>query len=356
MSISNTSQLKVGIVIKQFGTDYFGKMIDGAVEALRKACIDPVVIAGGVSAEEEQHAIDSLLNKQCDGLILQSDYLDDNALHEVCERHSNTVLMNRYLPEFKENCVFVDNYSAARKAAKYLIENGHSSIAMVSGPYNLKDSQERYRGFHDELSSYGITINPKLLIESTFGEGGGKRAIKMLLDSQIDFTAVYFHNDIMAVGAMSYCSSVNIRIPEDLSVIGFDDQDLARKVTPGLTTVRQPLVQIGERSGQLLVELLTNSVKRTSNEFKLDLIERDSACSLISSDNPEAKKVKLTAREIECLNWTSKGKTASEVAVILGISHSTVEFHLRKAGKKLNTVNRVHLVAKAIAESHLMAH
>lgn len=347
------SQLKVGILVQLFGATYFGQMVDGASTYLKSKGVTCIVKSGTFTAESELEAIKALLNENCDGLIIQSDWMSDDMLEEIYKLQSNIILMNRYFVKQKYKCVFVDNYSAAKNAATYLVKRGHQRIAMVTGFPTHKDVIERTKGFADQLDFYGQTLLPSLTIESDFTEKGGHEAMKALLNANVDLTAVWFQNDTMAVGAILYCQSVSVRIPEDISIMGFDDQDMARQVSPTLTTIKQPMHEIGMKSGELLYEKLTEAKQRKPVEIKLDIIERDSVAALYKPESKMAEKVRLSTREIECLNWASKGKTAYESAVIIGISESTVVFHLRNASVKLNTVNRTHSVAKAILDSHL---
>jgi len=353
MNDEHTNKLRVGVLVQLFGAKYFGSMVDGASSYLTSKGVSCIVKSGNSTAETEFQAVKTLLNENCDGLIIQSDWMSDDMLEEIFTLHPNIVLMNRYFVQQKYQCVFVDNYSASKNAAKYLVKKGHQRIAMVTGFPDHKDAIERTKGFADQLDFYGQTLLPSLTIESDFTEKGGHEAMKSLINSNVEFTAVWFQNDMMAVGAILYCQSVSIRVPEDVSIMGFDDQDIARQISPTLTTIKQPMNEIGIKSGELLYEKLTRAKQRKPVEIKLDIIERKSVATLHESDNKMTEKVKLSTREIECLNWASKGKTAYESAVIMGISESTVVFHLRNAGVKLNTVNRTHSVAKAILGSHL---
>lgn len=356
-STNNTStenrQFKIGIVVQLFGAQFFGRMVDGATGLLTDKGATCIVKSGGFTAESEYNAITALVDENCDGLIIQSDWMNDDLLEEVYRLQPNIVLMNRYFVKQKYNCVFVDNYSAAKNAAKYLVKKGHQNIALVTGQPTHQDVIERTKGFVDQLHMYGLSLLPSLTIDSNFTEKGGYEAMKLLLNSKADFTAVWFQNDTMAVGAIMYCQSISLRVPEDISIMGFDDQDMARQISPALTTIKQPLKEIGEMSGQLLYEKLTEAKQRKPVEVKVNIIERNSVATLDKTENKVGEKVKLSAREIECLNWASKGKTAHESSIIMGISESTVVFHLRNAGVKLNTVNRTHSVARAILDSYI---
>lgn len=353
MNNSRDNRFKIGILVQLFGATYYGRLVDGASSYLNMQGATTIVKSGSSNAEYEYNAVETLINENCNGLIIQSDWMSDDTIERIFELQPNTVLMNRYCVKHKYNCVFVDNYSAGKKAARYLIKKGHKKIALVTGQSTHKDVIERTKGFIDQLNLYGLSLPHTLQLESDFTEKGGHSSMKALIDSNIEFSAVWFQNDTMAVGAALYCQSINIRIPEDISIMGFDDLDLARHVSPKITTIRQPLKQIGESSGKLIYEKLSNAKQRKPVEFKLDIVERDSVSTLHEPVQGDREKVKLSTREIECLNWASKGKTSYESAVIIGISENTVVFHLRNASVKLNTVNRTHSVAKAILDSHI---
>ena len=361
MNTTDSTPLKVGIIVKLFGAKYYGQMVDGASTYLHTKGINTIVKSSSIPPEHEFdaartiefNAARTLIDENCNGLIVQSDFMNDDMLMEIARLQPNVVFMNRYCAKLKNHCVFVDNHSAGKTAAKYLIKKGHNNIALVTGPTNHQDTLLRTKGFIEQLRQYGICVSPKLILERNFCEDGGYRAIKKLLDTKLDFTAVAFQNDQMAVGAMLYCQENHIRVPEDLSILGFDDQDLARQIAPGLSTIRQPLVDIGAKSGKLIHDIMTTGQPQKPVELKLDLVIRNSVCTLKNHENKVGDRAKLSAREIECLSWIAQGKTSGETALILSISESTVAFHLRKASEKLNTVNRTHAVAKAILDSHL---
>jgi len=163
-----------------------------------------------------------------------------------------------------------------------------------------------------------------------------------------DVTGIFFHNDEMAIGALLACRRLGIRVPQDISIIGFDGLPMCEYVTPRLTSVEQPLLQLGEQAARIVCDLISGveqSQRILGARYQPVLVERE---SVAAPPGHSQEQVSLTQRELECLTWTANGKTSWEIAVILGVSESTATFHLRNAGNKLKASNRAHAVAKAM--------
>lgn len=352
VTASNQCNGVVGIVTKTFRGSYYGRMVQCIADFMQERGYLAVV----QSCDLSQGNMDKWLHlqaSQCDGLIIHSDTLSDEALTNIFEQYPATILMNRYLRKFPSRCVYLDNRLGGALAAKYLVQQGHTSVAMVTGPSGLHEVKERTLGFNNMLDKYP-DAHCRLHIESDFNMEGGAVAMETIVNSKNSISAVFFQNDDMAYGALAYCQKLGISIPEAYSIIGYDDLLPCNFTQPRLTSIHQPLEAIGEAAAAKLHKLLSNEEqdkKTTSASGKLHcdyflptVTERNSVARMPDDHHDH----QLSDREVECLTWTAKGKTSWEISVILGIAECTVSFHLRNVGKKLCTNNRTHSVTLAL--------
>lgn len=339
---------RIGIITNEFSSSYYGQMVQGACNYLMAHGYQTIVQSNFCSHKGELLAWSSLNELDCDGLIIHSNALTDAELHEIFKRYNNTILLNRNLENYESRCVYTDNLIGGSLAARCLIDHGHENIAMISGPKRFHEVNQRAQGFIKELKENDRDV--KITVEGDFQQPSGEACIEQILDAGLDITAVFAHNDNMAFGAMNRCRLRDIKIPEDLTIIGYDGLAMCEYVSPKLTSVQQPLYTLGDRAARLMVRLLTDDKSRAkvnskSNTYTPVLAERESVAPPKGYSN---EKVALTHRETECLTWTARGKTAWEISVILDISESTSTFHLRNAVLKFKASNRTHAVAKAL--------
>jgi len=351
--------LRVGLIVCTFYSTYYSRMLDSAVNTLNELGIDAVVRSSNETCEGELQAFESLIDCGCDAFIIYSNELDDDTLRDMLIAHPTSVLMNRLVEGVESRCIYNDNVVGGQLAAEYLLAKGHHRIAMVTGQRYRREVWARSRGFVNALARQSVSMPEHLIIESNFTEEGGAQALETLVNLDTDVSAVFFHNDHMAVGAMLAAPNLQQVIPQDLSVIGFDDVGDGRHVLPGLTTVHQPLNRIGRHAAHIVHGLLETPRLAEVTQFNKphdyhpNIVERESVADLKTDAalRGEHKKHELTRREVQCLYWTAQGKTSWEIACILGIAESTITYHLRNSIRKLNASNRVHAVAKALNES-----
>lgn len=194
-----------------------------------------------------------LRSRYLDGVVVSSAPLDDPIFPLLLEDNVPFVIVGRY-PHERANYVDVDNVVGARMAVEHLLRLGHERIATITGPLNTFAAQDRLEGYRQALASRGIPVDEHLIMEGDFTEQGGRTAMQRLLPHQP--TAVFAASDTMAVGAIKALREAALRVPEDVAVVGFDDVPLASMVEPALTTVRQPIEQLGSMAVELLIGLL----------------------------------------------------------------------------------------------------
>jgi len=337
---------RVGIVTNSFESVYYSLVMEAASNHLKSRGFGVVAQAKAPEASSEREAFAALVESECDGYIFQADVMSDDEVNSLMQTHPTAVMINRHLPLFPERCVDINNVVGGEIAAQYLVAQGHQRIAMVRGPEKFYATHERALGFRRTLEQHDIKV--ELDLAGNFEELSGEQAVTHLHANHQDITAIFFQNDDMAFGALNACRKLGIKVPEALSIIGFDGIPMCDYMTPRLTSVQQPMRQMGELAAQIVADLLEaveEDGRAIGTTYLPVLGERESVAPR-AGHSPE--KVVLTQRETECLTWTANGKTSWEISVILGVSESTATFHLRNAATKLKASNRTHAAVKAL--------
>ncbi len=331
---------RIGIMAEVLGDANHAAMVDAAVRTCESHGFSTLVVSSGTSESEERYAWETLSRSDCDGLLMTSEYLDNDSLARLMSTRQHVVLANLH------------NVHVGSIAAEHLISQGHRQIAVVTGPQHRFSTQHRTEGFLKQTDK-PLWRNVSLeTIEAPFSFKGGAQAMRILLSKKIQPTAVFFHHDIMALGAMAACKKQSIRVPNDVSILGCGDIDAASQSTPGLSTIYLPLAALGKFAATRLINQI-NGVrlapsKESDSKLLVPTVEaRNSVRDITKTMLPGTDSV-VSTRERDCLQWAAKGKTSWEMSQILGISESTIIYHLRNATKKLDAANRMHAVAKAL--------
>ena len=283
--LASKSSKTIGVVINQFSSSYYGRMLQGAEDTLTGLKFKTIVESSKESAEGELRAVSSLLDRQCEGIVLHSDMLSDAQLRDLLFKQPKIVLMNRLLEGFENRCVYLDNVRGGSVAADYLFDKGHREIAVVTGPEKFFESEDRLKGFTAQLARRGIALNPAHIIKGDFGARSGRAAMESIRAKGQNVTAVFCMNDEMAAGAIDFCLEHGICVPKTLSILGFDDHEMSRFLHPKLTTVRQPLAEIGSAAGSL-AHALARGTDHSENKkvFEAEVVERASVMEIVTSD------------------------------------------------------------------------
>ena len=253
---SNRSNM-IGAVVVDVGTPYFANMVYGLQRATRRAGKALMVSSGYADQDEEARAIIELVDRSCDGILL---YLERPLRADVAEiiraARIPVVMIGRMGCEVARGSVTLDNFGGARAAMRFLLEQGHRRIVHLSGQADFGDTVARLTGIEAALAEYGMTMSDIRVVNGIFHQDFGCSATMALLDEGHDFTAIFAGDDDMAAGVLLALRHAGKSIPGDVSVIGFDDTFHARHLWPPLTTVRQPVDEIGETAADMLLQLL----------------------------------------------------------------------------------------------------
>jgi LacI family transcriptional regulator len=273
--LASGQSMAIGVLTQNFGSPFYDSILQGVVQGLQNTNYFPIFADGLWEAEVEYEAIMRMVQRKIDGLIILGGYMTAKDLGQLSEIFP-VILVARHLPDFEENCIYIDNSAASFKATKYLIELGHKRIAHVSGRPDHPDGASRLRGYKMALENFGIEIHPDLIVEGNFRRQSGVLAVENLLSKGISFSAIFAANDQMAFGVRLGLYRRGIRVPDDLSLVGFDDEPAAAFMVPPLTTVRQPAVELGQEAARIILARLKGQSISTP-KLEAELVVRESS-------------------------------------------------------------------------------
>ena len=268
----------IGVMLPIVEAAYFTSILAGASEALYEQDMRMVLCPTLHHHEREVTLLDRLMHGTTDGAVLMLPEESNDELKVLRRKGYAFVIVDpRVALDEGIPAVSASNASGARDATEHLLSLGHRRIGVIQGPKTFLATSERLNGFHGAMAAAGVMPDPRLVLESTFDIEGGVKAASRLLDAAEQPTAIFAFNDNTAIGALRVARQRGIRVPEDLSIMGFDDSEHSAIVTPALTTVRQPLAEMGRMAVSLLVRILDGQrLEALHIELKTRLIVRAS--------------------------------------------------------------------------------
>jgi len=235
------------------------------------------------SENKEKVYIDVLLSKQVDGLIVISLADQSDLLQHVLDAGVPMVVVDRDPADLSVSQVLVANEQGGYLAGRYLGGLGHRRVACIGGPSDANPSWGRVTGFVRAMGEFGVALQPDAIVQGDFRYGGGQDGMHTLLARDLGLTAVFAANDLMAIGAMITLRSAGLAVPEDVSVIGFDNILQASTIIPSLTTIEQPVNELGKAAASLLLDQIrTRRTEPARLTIPTRLVERES-CRAIES-------------------------------------------------------------------------
>ena len=268
----------VGVTVPRIYPAYFSGIIAGVSETLYEQDMRIVLCPTLHEHDREVSLLARLMHGTTDGALLVLPEESNRELRSLMEHGFRFVVLDpRKRMEERVPTVSAAHSAGAAQATAHLLELGHRRIAAITGPHGWMASDERVRGYQSALAAAGVLPDPSLVIESNFEIDGGQSAAMVLLSRSERPTAIFAFNDQLAVGAMQTATALGLRVPDDLSIVGFDDTAEAQIVTPRLTTVHQPLAEIGRMGVSLLTRLLEGQrIEALHVELETNLVIRDS--------------------------------------------------------------------------------
>ncbi len=247
--------LSIGVVTQAIDSPFYGGALRGIEDTLTAAGYSPLFVSGQWSATHEARCIDALRSRRVDGISVLTGRLSDAALAATA-RELPVVVTGRTMKAPSLCALDFDNFEGARLATHHLLSLGHRRIAFIAGDLKHPDGKERLRGYRSALEAAGLAYEPGLVMPGNFTEASGLAAVERLIDSRQPFTAIFASNDQMAFGAGLALHRRRMRVPQDVSLVGFDDLASAVFSIPPLTTVHHPVVELGQLAAQAVLQLL----------------------------------------------------------------------------------------------------
>lgn len=272
-SLKMGTTMTVGVVTQDIESPFFTRVMRGVEDALSGSGYAPIIVSGHWNAVEEEERIRLLMARRVDGIVIITGRLEDATVRELAQRQP-IVMAGREVEAHNVRSVYFDQEYGGYLATRHLLSMGHRRIAYISGARDQLDAQRRFAGYCRALQEAGVDYDEVLVQSGDFTENGGVLAMTRLLDSQQAFTAVFAANDQTAIGARMVLHRRGIRVPDDISLVGFDDLPVSAYLTPPLTTVRQPLFEMGFYCGATLLRMLGHATPERELPG-LELIVRD---------------------------------------------------------------------------------
>jgi LacI family transcriptional regulator len=268
--------LSIGVVTQAIDSPFYGAEMRGIEVACERAGYSALYVSGQWNAGEEARCMEILRSRRVDGIIVLTGRLSDTALRNYAKTQP-VVVTGRTLRAPGLFSLNFDSVGGGRLAVEHLIGLGHRRIACITGDQAHPDAVERLLGYRQALEQAGIAYDPALVSAGQFTEESGRVAIERLLDGRRRFTAVFACNDQMAFGASLALYRRGLRVPDDLSLVGFDDLGSASFVIPPLTTVHQPGYELGLIAAQAMLQLLAGEEPGVALPEPY-LVVRESSC------------------------------------------------------------------------------
>lgn len=278
-SLKRTTTKTIGLVMGDIENPFYGLVIKGVEEVVRSSGYSLILANSNYDMATEIELCMLLLSKQVDAiLVAPSGSSACEQYAPIFERQTHLVFIDNYIPGCNVDAVMVDNFKASKEACNHLISLGHREISFIAGTPRKVSSDERTRGFLSALQEkYGSSISP-IVKNGDYTVIGGYKCMADLLKMPEIPTAVFIANNLMTVGALGAIKDAGLSIPNDISVLGFDDMNWYSINQPSLTAIDQPAFEIGQTAAKRVVMRLRNKKQPSPEIIELDarLIVRDS--------------------------------------------------------------------------------
>lgn len=258
-SLKTGTTMTIGILTQDVESPFYGRAMKGIEAGLAGTGYAPIMVSGHWNAAEESERVRLLMARRIDGLVILTGHLDDRQIAGFA-RHQPIVVTGRQLEAPQVRAFTLDQEAGGHLATRHLLNLGHRRIAHIAGPSDHTDATDRRAGYERALREAGIAAVPELVVQGDFMESGGLLAMNRLLDSGQTFTAVFAANDQTAFGARMALYRRGVRVPDDVSIVGVDDLPATAYATPPMTTVRQPIYEIGLAAAHALLTMLGHAM------------------------------------------------------------------------------------------------
>jgi LacI family transcriptional regulator len=269
----------LGLITADFSDYFFTQVIVGAEVEARKHGYFFMLCSTERNPDDEPEYLRLLTERQVDGILFARPSTEQDSRHIISLLCQGVPLVTTayHVPGEKLTVVDVDNADGGLQATQSLIDGGRRRIGMITGPLDWKSAKDRTQGYRLALERAGISFDASLIEHGDWSYESGYEAMRRLLEKAPRVTALFSQNDRMAIGAMQALRETGHRIPDDVAIVGYDDIPAAAYSHPPLTTIRQPMQQVGEIATRKLIELIDDpDVEREEVLLKTELVRRGS--------------------------------------------------------------------------------
>jgi len=282
-SLVKNKSYTVGVIIPDIRHSFFPNITFSIQEVLDKAGYGVILCNSNEDEETEKSLINMLLSRRVDGFIIApaQNTLDLDKYRNLDRYKIPYIFIDRYLKGLKTPSIVSDDKGGAFKAIEYLIKLGHRRIVFLSGPVRTSTSDDRLKGFKKALKQYKVPFKDDLILECGFDRPDGYKAAGELLSRKEKPTAIFVVNDIAAMGVYDLLKEKRIKVPQQISVMGFADMEFASVMYPALTTVKQPKEKIGKIAGEYILKMIEKRQKAFGKKIlPAELVIRESCRQL----------------------------------------------------------------------------
>jgi LacI family transcriptional regulator, galactose operon repressor len=253
-SLAKQKTHTIGMIVPDIANPFFPMVVRGAEDAAQKRGYNLLLCNSDDSQEKEESALELLLSKRVDGILLTKAMCDISPWlrQMIQEMKIPIVLVMRTYPKISKDAILTDDYQGAYEAVCHLARSGRKRIGLIGGPMKVSNGKARWQGFHDALKANNLHLDPNLVIEGDYRIESGYRGGHVLLSHRPD--GVYVANYLMTVGLLKAAEEMGLRCPEDFGLVSFDDYPWLGIFHPKLTTVELPKYQLGQEAVELLLE------------------------------------------------------------------------------------------------------
>ncbi len=274
----------VGLVAPEIREPFFAELASAFEDEADRHGYTVFMSSTRSDRKREIASLERLADRHVDGLLMMTNTPDDGTLAAMIGKRRNVVIIDEDIPGTSVPRIFVENAEGAYQATRHLIEAGHRRIAYLGGPVGLLSVTERREGFMMAMNEAGIPVRPEYVGMGGFAPELARAATQRFLDLPLPPTAIFASSDYLAIGALMGLRDRNVSLPDEMSLIGFDDIAIGALLTPPLTAIRQPVEQLGRLGFQTLLALLNGETPALLTRLPVELIRRQSVAAPTAKD------------------------------------------------------------------------
>ena len=275
----------IGIIVPLINRNFFSSFISGVEDIAFNSGYNVIMSQSNDLLEKEKKIAQSLFNNQVDGVICSLSMQTDEFEHfELFIRKNIPLVFFDRIPKMQANKIIIDDYAAGYAATMHLIEQGYKRIAHLAGPTVLNTYFNRMEGYKSALLKSGLQINDELIIYNRLTRADGHEAIDKLFNLKNRPDAIFCGNDTTALSIIIYLKKLGVKIPEDFGIVGFSNEPFSEVVTPSISTIKQPAVEMGMKAAELLINEIESDTETHYQTITMptELIIRESTKKYLS--------------------------------------------------------------------------